>query len=98
MSNLHKSEKMNFGYKKLYINGDLVDSKSGKKLEVICPANEESIGSVAMASVEDAKLALKSAKQGFLYWSKLSLVKRTEWINKLKDAIILKEVALCYNL
>lgn len=91
MSNLHKSEKMNFGYKKLYINGDLVDSKSGKKLEVICPANEESIGSVAMASLEDAKLALKSAKQGFLYWSKLSLVKRTEWINKLKDAVILNE-------
>ena len=41
---------MNFGYKKLYINGDLLDSKSGKKLEVICPANEEIIGKVAMAT------------------------------------------------
>ena len=85
---------MNFGYKKLYINGSLLDSKSGKKLEVICPANEEIIGKVAMATEEDAKLALKSAKRGFLYWSKLSLVERTEWINKLKDAIVLNEKKL----
>ena len=85
---------MNFGYKKLYINGSLLDSKSGKKLEVICPANEEIIGSVAMATEEDAKLALKSAKRGFLYWSKLSLVERTVWINKLKDEVVLNEKKL----
>lgn len=82
---------MNFGYKKLYINGELVDASSGQKLDVICPADETLVGSVAMATAEDANLALNAAKQGFLFWSKLSLLERTDWINKLKAAVIKNE-------
>ena len=31
----------NFGYKKLYINGELLDAESGQIEDVICPATGE---------------------------------------------------------
>ena len=85
---------MDFGYKKLYINGRLQDSETGNRMDVICPANEMTVGEVAMASINDTKLALKAAQDAFYYWSSLSLVERTAWINKLKDAVILNEQKL----
>ena len=84
----------NFGYKKLYINGELVDAISGEREDVICPATGEVIAQVAKAGKADAEKALLSAQQGFKYWSKLSLVARTEWMLKLRTAILSKEEEL----
>ena len=81
----------NFGYKKLYINGELVDSVSGGKADVLCPATGEIIAQVADAVEEDAIKALKSAEAGFKIWSKFSLAERTEWMLKLRNAIFEKE-------
>ena len=81
----------NFGYKKLYIHGKLVDAESNKKMEVVCPATGEVIAEVAQAGEADAQKALLSAKDGFNYWSKLSLVERTEWMTKLRSAVLEKE-------
>ena len=52
----------NFGYKKLYINGELVDSVSGEREDVICPATGEVIAQVAKAGKADAEKALLSAQ------------------------------------
>jgi len=82
---------MNFGYHKLYIGGKLVDAVSGKKHAVICPANDEQTAEIAWAGVEDAELALEAAQKGFEYWSKLSLVERTEWMTKLRTAVLENE-------
>ena len=49
---------MDFGYKKLYIDGRLVDAASGEQKEVICPATETSIAKIAWAGKEDAEKAL----------------------------------------
>ena len=38
---------MHFGYKKLYINGGLHDSKDGSKQKVICPANGSEVAEIA---------------------------------------------------
>ncbi|WP_152285641.1 NAD-dependent succinate-semialdehyde dehydrogenase [Flavicella marina] len=84
-----KTEK--FGYKKLYIDGQLVDSVSGEKDDVVCPATGEVIAQVARAGKEDAEKALVSAKKGFNFWKKLSLNERTKWMLKLRDAILEKE-------
>ncbi|TNJ42388.1 NAD-dependent succinate-semialdehyde dehydrogenase [Tamlana fucoidanivorans] len=84
----------NFGYKKLYIDGELVDSVSGEKDDVICPATGEVIAQVARAGQEDALKALESSQKGFKYWSKLSLGERTQWMLKLRDAIKEKEYEL----
>lgn len=81
----------NFGYKKLYIDGQLVDAVSGEKIDVVCPATGEVIAEVAKAGKEDAEKALLSAQKGFKYWSKLSLTERTVWMTKLRTAVLEKE-------
>ncbi|WP_066219001.1 NAD-dependent succinate-semialdehyde dehydrogenase [Formosa haliotis] len=80
----------NFGYKKLYIDGQLVDSASGEREDVICPATGEVIAQVAKAGKEDALRALESSQKGFNYWKNLSLDERTTWMLKLRDAILEK--------
>ncbi len=82
---------MDFGYHKLYIGGELVDATDGQRYEVICPATEEKVAEIAWAGKEDALLALKAAQKGFRYWSKLSLAERTEWMLKLRSAVLEKE-------
>ena len=82
---------MNFGYKKLYINGSLQDSKEGSKQDVICPATGEKIAQIAEAGKSDAIKALNSARDGYKLWSKLTLNDRTNWMEKLRAAIIENE-------
>ncbi|WP_460190370.1 NAD-dependent succinate-semialdehyde dehydrogenase [Urechidicola sp. KH5] len=80
-----------FGYKKLYIDGKLVDAASGKRIEVVCPATGEVVAEVAQAGEADTKKALESAKKGYEYWSKLPLANRTEWMAKLRAAVLERE-------
>ncbi len=84
----------NYRYKKLYIDGKLVDAVEGGKDDVVCPANGKVIAQVARAGKEDAENALISAQKGFKYWSRLSLAERTKWMLKLRDAILEKEYEL----
>ena len=77
----------NFGYKKLYIDGKLIDGINKKREDVICPANGEVIAEVAVASKADTEAALVAAQKGFKYWSQLSLSERTQWMTKLSDAV-----------
>jgi len=79
---------MNFGYKKLYIGGKLIDAASGARKEVICPATEKVVAEIAWAGKEDAELALKEAQKGFAVWSKLSLGERTKWMMKLREEVL----------
>jgi succinate-semialdehyde dehydrogenase/glutarate-semialdehyde dehydrogenase len=80
-----------FGYKKLYINGELVDASSKEKREVVCPGTELPVAEIAWATKDDALAALKSAKEGFDYWSSLSLNERTGWMMKLREVVIQHE-------
>lgn len=82
---------MDFGYQKLYIGGRLLDAVDQKEFDIICPANEEKIATIAWAGKKDALLALEAAQKGFKYWSKLSLAERTEWMMKLRQAVLDKE-------
>jgi len=81
----------NFGYKKLYIDGQLIDAHHSKRADVICPATGESIAQIAQAGREDAEKALIAAQKGFKYWSKLSLAERTDWMTKLRTAVLENE-------
>lgn len=82
---------MNLAYKKMYIDGNLVDSISGEKKEVICPGTGEIAGEVAWAGKADAELALNAAKAAFKKWSKMSINTRKMWMHKLRDAVIERE-------
>ena len=78
----------------MYINGQLLDAESGKKESVICPATGEAIAEIAIAGIKDTQKALLSSQQGFKYWSALTLAQRTEWMDKLRTAVLNKEKEL----
>ena len=82
---------MDFGYKKLYIDGKLVDAVSGKKQKVKCPGTGEIISEIAWAGEEDARLALNAAQAAFKKWSKMSVNTRNKWMEKLRDAVVKRE-------
>lgn len=79
---------MKFGHKKLYIDGQLIDASRGRNYEVICPADETAIASIAWASKEDTLRALRSAQAGFESWSSLPMDERLSWIGKLREKLI----------
>ncbi len=74
----------------MYIGGQLVDAISGAKKDVINPALEEAVGTIAYAQKDDARFALEEAQKGFKLWSKMPLTERTEWMMKLRAAILKK--------
>jgi acyl-CoA reductase-like NAD-dependent aldehyde dehydrogenase len=75
------------GVKKLYINGEWVDSVSGKTFETVNPATGEKLADVAEAGPEDIDLAVKAAREAFDHgpWSKMSAAERSRLIYKLAD-------------
>ncbi|MBS2211270.1 NAD-dependent succinate-semialdehyde dehydrogenase [Carboxylicivirga mesophila] len=85
---------MNFGYQKLYIGGELIDSSKQFKTDVICPATGESVAVIAEAAKEDTERAIEAARKGFSYWSKLPLTERTNWMMKLRQAVLENEELL----
>ena len=81
-------QNLKFGHKKLYIDGELVDAIDGKTFEVICPADEKPVATIAWAGKEDTKRALESAQKGFEVWSAMPLETRLQWIDKLRTKLI----------
>ena len=82
---------MNFGYKKLYIGGELADARSGARRDVICPGTEEACGEIAWGGLEDAEAALDAAARAFRSYSRSSLKERAHWMSVLREAVIGRE-------
>jgi succinate-semialdehyde dehydrogenase/glutarate-semialdehyde dehydrogenase len=82
---------MDFGHKKLYIGGELVEATKGASREVICPGTGKAVATIAWAGKEDAEKALRAAKEGFKKWSQMSLTTRKMWMDKLVVAVKDKE-------
>lgn len=53
------------GTKKLFINGEFVESVSGKTFETFNPANGEVLAEVSEAQAEDVDKAVCAAKKSF---------------------------------
>lgn len=82
---------MDYGYKRMYINGKLVDAVSGKKEKVECPGTGEIVGEIAWGGKADADVALTAAQAAFKKWSKMSANTRKMWMDKLRNAVIARE-------
>ncbi|WP_372775183.1 NAD-dependent succinate-semialdehyde dehydrogenase [Mangrovibacterium sp.] len=82
---------MELGYKKMYIDGQLVDAVSGAKEKVECPGTGDIIAEIAWGGKEDAILALDAAQAAFKKWSKMSINTRKMWMDKLRDAVIKRQ-------
>lgn len=75
------------GTKKLYINGQFVESKSQRTFDTFNPATGEILASVYEARSEDIDLAVEAARKAFDEgtWSKMSAAERGRIMYKLAD-------------
>ncbi|MEH7107807.1 aldehyde dehydrogenase family protein [Bacillus sp. JJ1764] len=82
-----KVEKFLVGKKKLFINGEFIESKSQKTFDSYNPATGEVLACVYEAGKEDIDLAVKAARKAFDEgpWSKMSNANRSRLMYKLAD-------------
>ncbi len=76
--------------KKMYINGEWVESISKKTRNVINPANGEVIAVTTEGNEEDTKLAIAAAKESFYgkgEWRRMSAQDRADILLKIADKI-----------
>lgn len=82
------SVKTNF--KKLYINGEWIESYSGEKYDVLNPATNKVVATVAYGSTDETKSAIKAASEAFPTWAALTAKERAVYLTKLYE-LMLKE-------
>ncbi|HCA5188303.1 TPA: aldehyde dehydrogenase family protein [Acinetobacter baumannii] len=84
-------------YDQLYIDGKWTPTRKGNTFQSIDPSTEEVIAHVACASVEDAELAVRAAREAFDNgsWSKLSGKERAHYLRAIAKEIRdnLKEIS-----
>jgi succinate-semialdehyde dehydrogenase/glutarate-semialdehyde dehydrogenase len=66
----------------LYINGEWREGSTGQRIDVINPADESLLATVASASVDDAMDALDAAQQAFKDWAGRTPRQRAEVLRK----------------
>jgi aldehyde dehydrogenase (NAD+) len=71
----------------LFINGEFVPSSDKKTFPVSNPHNHAHVADVYEATVSDVDHAVSAAEAAFPAWSALGAGARTQWLNKLGDAI-----------
>ena len=66
----------------LFINGEWRGGVEGKTIEIVDPATEETIGTVAHAMKADLDAALEAVDKGFKVWSEMSAFERSKIMRK----------------
>src|SRR3954464_3576975 len=75
--------------KKLLINNEWRDAASGQTMEIVNPATEETIATVAAAGKADVDLAVQAARAAFNGpWSRMSARERGRLVSKLADRLM----------
>ena len=72
---------------KMYINGEWVDSSSGKKIETLNPENNEVWATVPESNEKDVDKAVQSAQVAFDTWSKLHPRDRAKYLRSIADQL-----------
>ena len=72
---------------KMYIDGEWVDSSSGKKIETLNPENNEVWATVPEANEKDVDKAVQSAQVAFDTWSKLHPRDRAKYLRSIADQL-----------
>ncbi len=71
----------------LHIAGEWRDGENGRRIDVLNPANEEVIGTVAHASIQDLDAALAATERGFALWRKVGAFDRYKTMRKAADLL-----------
>ena len=69
----------------LYINGEWRDGANGDTYDVINPATEETLATIAYGTRDDAKDALKAAASALKPWQKKTVYERAEILKRVAD-------------
>ncbi|MEQ9770427.1 aldehyde dehydrogenase [Pectobacterium jejuense] len=80
--------------KRMYINGEFVENRSGKWIDVVNPATEQIISQIPEGSADDAKRAIEAAEAAQPGWEALPAVERGVWLHKIADGIREREAEL----
>lgn len=80
----------------MLIGGELVQSLNGGWIECLNPANEDYIGKVPIATAADVDRAIEAAEQAQVKWAGLSVAQRSDYLNRLGDAIMKRADELLY--
>ncbi|MCD8864862.1 aldehyde dehydrogenase family protein [Staphylococcus arlettae] len=83
-------------YTKQYINGEWIDSASGENIEVINPATEEVMGTIAKGNKADVDKAVQAAENVYVQFRNSSIEERrnlldkivTEYENRKEDLVV----------
>lgn len=76
---------------KMYINGEFVESSSGKWIDVLNPSTEEVVSRQPEGTIEDVEKALDAAKVAQKAWAKLTAIERAAYLKKFADGIRKRE-------
>ena len=68
-----------------YINGDWVESESSVELDVINPANEQSIAKIKLGNQKDVEKAVLAARQSFETYSQTSVNFRLDLLTTIRE-------------
>ena len=71
----------------LFINGKWIKSKSSKKIQVINPATNKKLTTLAVSNKSDVNEAVGAAKKAFASWSKTSSDTRAKYLYALARLI-----------
>lgn len=74
---------------RMYIAGAL--THGDERIDVINPATQEHVATVAAAGIAEADRALAAARDAFPSWSGTSVAERQDWMRKLRAAVIARE-------
>ncbi|MBN3057720.1 aldehyde dehydrogenase [Pectobacterium brasiliense] len=85
---------MSITQKRMYINGEFVENRSGKWIDVVNPATEQVISQIPEGSADDAKRAIDAAEAAQPGWEALPAVERGIWLHKIADGIREREAEL----
>ena len=73
--------------RKFYINGEWVEPTGSDTVDVINPATEDAIGTIALGTHEDVDAAVAAAQNAFKTFSQTSVQERLELLNKITEII-----------
>lgn len=79
---------------RLYINGQFVENRSGRWIDVINPATEALLSQVPEGNREDADRAIDAAEAAQPAWEALPAVERGNWLRKISAGIRNREAEI----
>lgn len=81
-----------------YINGQFVDNHSGRWIDVINPATEETLCQIPQGNREDADRAIDAASAAQAGWEALPAVERGNWLRKIAAGVRRREAEISATL